>query len=335
MGSSGIDIKVFRGSKDSGIVETSIPQPDLKGDEALVKITHSGLCGTDLHYLEADLVLGHEGVGIVQEIGPGVRHLKKGDRVGFGYVHSTCGHCLECFSGKETYCPERVMYGLGDFENGSFSSHAVWSESFLFLIPPALQSGHAAPLQCGGATVFNALEGYDTRPTERVGIIGIGGLGHLAIEFAAKMGCEVVVFSSTDSKKEEAMRLGATEFVATKDAKKLDVKPLSRLVVTTSQMPDWEPYIPILAPGAKIFPLTVSMGNFEFPQMPMITQGITVQGTVVAPRSVHMKMLDFCAMHGIKPVTQEFPLTKPGIEDALEHLTSGKMRYRGVLVAQG
>ena len=99
------------------------------------------------------------------------------------------------------------MYGMGDFHIGSFASHAVWRESYLFKIPENIANEYAAPLQCGGATVFNALEMYGTRPTDRVGIIGVGGLGHLTIQFAAKMGCEVVVFSGTDSKKEEAMKL--------------------------------------------------------------------------------------------------------------------------------
>ena len=227
------------------------------------------------------------------------------------------------------------MYGTGDLSNGSFASHAIWSESFLFKIPSTIKPQHAAPLQCGGATVFNALEAYDTRPTERVGVIGVGGLGHLAIEFAAKMGCDVVVFSGTESKKEEAMELGAKEFVATKDKDKLDVQPVNRLIVTTSAMPNWELYLPVLAPEAKVFPLTVAEGNFEFPQMPMITQGLTVQGSVVAPRNVHVKMLEFAAKHGIKPVIEEFPLTKKGIEKGFEHLENGNMRYRGVLVAQG
>ena len=187
---------------------------------------------------------------------------------------------------------------------------------------------------CGGATVFNALEAYDTRPTERVGIIGVGGLGHLAIEFASKMGCEVVVFSGSDSKKQEAINLGAKEFIATKGLEKIDTKPIQRLLVTTSVMPDWALYAPILAPEAKVFPLTVAGGNFEFPQMPLITQGITVQGTVVAPRNVHVTMLEFVASHGIEPIVQEFPLTKKGIEEAFDQLEQGKMRYRGVLVAQ-
>lgn len=132
------------------------------------------------------------------------------------------------------------MYGHADFDQGAFASHAVWREAFLFHVPDKLSSSVAAPLMCAGATVFNALDLYNVRPTDRVGVVGVGGLGHLAIQFAAKMGCDVVVFSSTDSKKDEAKALGAHEFYATKGAKSLDIgRPVDHLVVTTSVNPDW------------------------------------------------------------------------------------------------
>ena len=329
-----INIQTFRGSKDGKIVPSTTHQDALQHDQVLIRITHAGLCGTDEHYKGADQVLGHEGAGVVQEVGPDVLELKQGDRVGFGYLHDTCGHCQQCLTGRETFCPERVMYGTGDFNNGSFASHAVWRESYLFKLPHQIPNEFAAPLMCGGATVFNALEMYGVRPTDRVGIIGVGGLGHLAIEFATKMGCEVVVFSGTDSKKEEAKKLGATEFYATKGLEELKIeKPIDYLLVTTSAQPDWEMYLNILAPGAAVFPLSVSEGNLSLPYMPLILNGIRVQGSVISPRAIHRKMLDFAAMHGIKPIIEKFPLTKEGVEQAFEHLDEGKMRYRGVLVA--
>ena len=227
------------------------------------------------------------------------------------------------------------MYGYGNLHQGSLASHVVWREAFLFRIPDSIASEHAAPLQCGGATVFNALETYGARPTERVGIIGVGGLGHLAIQFASKMGCQVVVFSGTDSKKEEAMKLGATEFYATKGLKELQIsKPINRLLVTTSQQPDWAMYQAILAPGATIMPISVSGGNLQMPYMPLIEKGLRVQGSLVAARAIHTKMLEFAAVHGIRPIIETFPLNKKGIEEAFEKLDNGKMRYRGVLVAK-
>ena len=259
--------------------------------------------------------------------------MTRGDNVGFGYLHASCGHCFQCLTGKENYCKERVMYGYGDLDLGSMATHTIWQEAYVYKIPSSIPNEYAAPLQCGGATVYNALMGYETRPTERVGIIGVGGLGHLAIQYAAKMGCEVVVFSGTDSKKDEAKALGANEFYATKGAKELKTKPIDRLLVTTSSLPDWNLYIPVLAPEAKIFPLTIAHGDFVFPYMPLLVQGFTVQGTITPPRAVHNQMLAFSAQHNIKPIIEKFPMTEEGIKQAFDHLKGGGMRYRGVLVA--
>jgi D-arabinose 1-dehydrogenase-like Zn-dependent alcohol dehydrogenase len=227
------------------------------------------------------------------------------------------------------------MYGYADLDQGSFAKYAIWKADYVFAIPSSLAREHAAPLMCGGATVFNALQSFGAKSTDRVGVIGIGGLGHLAIQFAAKMGCEVVVFSSTDSKKEEAMALGATEFIATKGAKELAVsRPIDQLLVTTSQQPDWKQFLPVLAPRATIFPLTVAQGDFTIPYMPIISGELKIQGSLVAARQVHRDMLVFAAHHGIKPIIEEFPMTQEGITQCMDRLEAGKMRYRGVLTVQ-
>lgn len=326
---------VYKGSKDAKIVKSQTTKPDLENDQVLIKITASGLCGTDEHYKEADMALGHEGVGLVEELGPNVKDLKKGDRVGWGYEHNACGRCEKCLTGRETYCPEREMYGMANLDQGSFASHAVWREAFLFKIPDELTDAEAAPLMCGGATVFNALHAYNVRPTDRVGVMGVGGLGHLAIQYAAKMGCDVCVFSGSDNKKDEAMKLGAKEFVAMKGKDEISVsRKIDVLLVTTSVSPEWKIMLPVLNTNATIFPLTVSDDDFSFPQMALIANGITVQGSVVAARQVHRDMLAFSALHGIKPINMEFPLTESGIEEAMATLRDGKMRYRGVLKPQ-
>jgi len=330
-------ITVYKGSEKREIVEAKAERPELKANEVLLKITHSGLCGTDVHYKGADMVLGHEGVGIVEAVGSSVTLFKKGDRAGWGYNHDCCGHCAQCLSGNDVYCPERKMYGLADFDQGSMASHAVWSESFLFKIPDDLASDYAAPLQCGGITVYNALQLYPVKAGDRVGIIGVGGLGHLAIQFAAKMGCEVVVFSGSDSKKEEAQKLGAKEFYATKGVKELKLKDdrgIDRLLVTASAQIDWSLYQSIMNPRGTIYPLSVSQGDLQMPYMPLLMSGLRVQGVVVGSRQIHRDMLQFAAAQGVKPIIQTFPMTKQGIEQGFEALEGGKMRYRGVLVAQ-
>jgi D-arabinose 1-dehydrogenase-like Zn-dependent alcohol dehydrogenase len=331
-----VSFKVFKGSKDGSIVESETKKPDLSGDQVLVRVTASGLCGTDLHYKTQDMVLGHEGAGVVEAVGPDVKSLKAGERVGWGYEHDSCGLCDKCLSGEETYCPDRQMYGLADLDQGSFASHAIWREAFLFRIPDGLEDKDAAPLMCGGATVWNSFQMYDIPSTATVGVLGVGGLGHLAIQFAAARGCDVAVFSGSERKRDEALKLGASRFYATKGKKELDVEGrlLDVLLVTTSAQPDWSLYLPILNAGATIFPLSVAEGNLEIPYMPLILNGIRIQGSVVAPRHILRSMLDFAARHRIKPVTQTFPLTKDGIEKAIKTLEDGEMKYRGVLLPQ-
>ena len=328
---------VFKGSKDGNIVESKTEKPELKPDEVLLKVTHSGLCGTDVHYKSVDMALGHEGVGNVEQIGSAVKHLKKGDRVGWGYNHDCCGACKQCLSGNDIYCPERKMYGEADLDQGSFASHAVWKEAFLFKIPDGISSEDASPLQCGGITVYNALQGTPVTAGDRVGIIGVGGLGHLAIQFAAKMGCEVIVFSGTDSKKDEAMKLGAKEFYAMKGKKEIKLdggRNLDRLIVTTSAQVDWSLYLPIMNPRSTIYPLSVSEDNLSLPYMPLLINGIRIQGSVVGSRQIHREMLEFAAAQNVRPIIQKFSMTKSGIDEAFEALEGGKMRYRGVLVSE-
>jgi len=242
--------------------------------------------------------------------------------------------CKHCLTGHETLCPQRRMYGYHDLDQGSFGSHAIWREAFLFRISSSMDRRDAAPLMCGGATVFNALAQFGTKPTDRVGVIGIGGLGHLAIQFASKMGCDVVVFSQTESKKAEAMKLGASEFFATKDVKELKIGAgIDHLLVCTSQQPDWELFLPVIAPNGTIYPLTVSEEEFKMPYYPINALQLRVQGSLVAPRQVHREMLGFAARHGIRPIVEEFPMTEGGITDCMKRLEERKMRYRGVVVA--
>ena len=329
-----IKFTVYRGSKD-GIQQAETERQDLKSDDILVRITHSGVCGTDVHYQGADMALGHEGTGVVEATGPDAHLLKKGDRVGWGYEHDCCGHCKQCLTGWETMCRERKMYGYANLDQGSFGTHAVWREAFLFKVPDNMSNEDAGPLMCGGSTVFNALHVAQVRPTARVGIVGVGGLGHLAIQFAAKMGCQVVVFSGTDSKKEEAIKLGAVEFYATKGVKDLKISaPIDNLIVTTSSQPDWQLYLNVMAPNGVISPLSVDASDLKIPYMPLLVNGLRVQGGIVSSRQVHRDMLAFAAFHGIKPIKMTFPLTRDGVKQSLQTLEEGKMRYRGVLVAE-
>jgi D-arabinose 1-dehydrogenase-like Zn-dependent alcohol dehydrogenase len=215
--------------------------------EILLKITHSGLCGTDVHGIQFNSVLGHEGIGIVEAVGSDVQQLKIGDRAGGGFLRNSCGHCKYCLGGQDMWCYERDIYLESDRSrlNGTFADYYIGTETYLYKIPDAISSEHAAPLQCAGATVYSAITD-NVKPGQRVGLVGIGGLGHLAIQFAAKLGSQVVVFSTTQAKEQEAREFGATEFYLTQEPSKIS-KPVDVLIIAGSTYPDWEKYVFSLA----------------------------------------------------------------------------------------
>ncbi|EXV02616.1 Zn-dependent alcohol dehydrogenase family protein [Metarhizium robertsii] len=302
----GVDFTVFKGSKTGEIVEAT-GHRDPGPTEVIVKISHCGVCGTDEHFLHADQGLGHEGVGVITELGSAVHEVsnfKVGDRVGMGWFHKFCGNCRPCLTGFSNNCASAKSFGSNNLDQGCFGSFVAWDVSALFKIPDAIAFEDAGPLMCGGATVFSPLHTSGAKPGDRVGIIGIGGLGHLAIQFASKMGMEAVVFSSSASKKEEALEFGASEFYTAADlAKPENIERVDILLITSSVMPD------------------------------LSTTGIRIIGSAVASAGTQQAMLAFAAKKGIKPQIEKFPLTKDGVVDAMTRLKEGKMRYRGVLVA--
>jgi D-arabinose 1-dehydrogenase-like Zn-dependent alcohol dehydrogenase len=265
--------------------------------------------------------------------------MTSGDRVGWGYVNETCGICDQCVAGDMTFCENGIkQYGQGNTDQGSFGTGAVWREQYLFPIPDGLASDAAAPLMCAGITVFAPLVRHGVKPTDVVGVVGIGGLGHLAIQFAAKMGCEVVALSGSAEKAAEAKALGAHHFVATRGTSTLSVpRKINHLFVTTSKMLDWARYDSLLAPMASIYPLTITDSNakLEIPFMTFLLLNRRFIGSTVPPKIVFQQMLQFAALHGIKPVIEKFPLTKDGVVESLKRLDEGKIRYRGVLYAEG
>ena len=239
--------------------------------------------------------------------------------------------------GQEVYCPGRTIYGTGQKDHqGTFATYAICRETFLHPIPDELGDEEAAALQCAGATVFQTLK--DTDANEVVGVIGVGGLGHLAIQYASKMGCRVVVFSQSADKEQLARDLGATDFcgldteVESGGNSSLFAETINRLLITSSMLPDWKTIVPCLAPQAKVYPLSFPDGDFTFPFFPLTVSGITIHGSLVASRAVHREMLAFSALHEIRPITERFPMTERGLNDAIERLEKGRIRYKAILV---
>uniref|UniRef100_A0A0W0GB83 Enoyl reductase (ER) domain-containing protein n=1 Tax=Moniliophthora roreri TaxID=221103 RepID=A0A0W0GB83_MONRR len=281
----------YRGSPSGKIVESSFARESLEADEVVITVTHSGVCGSELHLLRMGIVLGHEGIGIVQEIGSACKRVKVGDRVGWGFNHTGCGYCDYCLSGpsEDQYCKNAKMFTLDSTDQGSFSTLSVRKEEWLFVIPDGLSSEYAAPLMCAGATVFTPLIDY-VKPIDRIGIVGIGGLGHLAIQFAAKMGCDVVVFSSSESKREEALALGASEFYATKGVTNLaDLgmkKPVKYLLLANSGSTNLGIYYPLLDEHAKILLTTYATGDLVTSHPEMTFRGLSIIGTKIGSRYI-------------------------------------------------
>ncbi|KAF3401982.1 NADP-dependent alcohol dehydrogenase C 2 [Penicillium rolfsii] len=332
----GVEIKYIKGSQGGEVVE-AVGSRELEPTHVAVKITHCGVCGTDEHFRHVDQGLGHEGVGIITEVGSSVHALSEfrvGDRVGMGWFHKYCGHCKYCVTGRQTMCINRTSFGTADQDQGCFGTAVTWDISAVYKIPDAIASEDAGPLLCGGATVWSPLYDYGGKFGDRVGIIGIGGLGHMAIQFASKMGYEVVVFSSTESKKQEALSFGASEFHATSDKEAWkSIEKLDFLIITASFNTKLSMYWPILAHGAKIFPLTISPENLDVSPLNLVVDQFQLIGTNVADTPSMNAMLQFAAKNGIKPQIEKSPLTLTGVKDAMQKLRDGKMRYRGVLVA--
>lgn len=192
-------------------------------------------------------------------------------------------------------------------------------------------------MMCAGAAVYSALHRAGIRWSDRVGVYGLGGLGHMAVQFAAKMGCKVVVYSHSATKESEAYRLGATEFCDFSSATGTDQPPqaIDCLLLTGSQQPDWSRMIPIMRRGGTISAMTVDPTELRLPYMDLVMNAIQIQGSLPATPRLHREMLEFAAQHGIAPVIETFSFDEEGINLAMEKLRTGKMRYRGVIERMG
>ncbi|KAF5621074.1 ADH7-NADP(H)-dependent alcohol dehydrogenase [Fusarium tjaetaba] len=327
-------ITVYRGTASGRVQESTVSWPDpTKAHQVTVRITHSGICGTDEHYKCQDMVvLGHEGVGIVESIGSSVVTLKVGDRVGWGYCHGSCLTCQYCDRGQELYCEKRQFYGFDDFDQGSFATYATWNEHFLFRIQESIPSAEAAPL-CAGADVYSALRSAQVQWYHRVGVLGLGGLGHLAVQYASKMGCHVIVYSHSPGKEQAARNLGASDFQVLSDAS-TSPRAVDCLLLTGAQQPEWSQALSLVRRGGVISAVTVDSSDLRCSYGKLLMNAIRIQGSLPAAPNVQREMLSFSVLHGMQLVIEAFPFTEGGINEAMEKLRQGEMRYRGVLVME-
>lgn len=322
----------------------------LNSHEVLIKTTHSGLCFTDVHAKDKGCGLGHEGVGYVEKVGTGVTNFQVGDRVGWGWLHSSCGHCQACLSGYRQYCAEARGFAFSDLDQGAFGDYRIIDAEFAYPIPESISSEHAGPFMCAGASVYEALDAAATKPSDRVGVFGVGGLGHMAVLMARAMGCGITaLFASKrppgERKVEDAFELGADDvhciaeghdqvYGRASDGQTRDRaqhKKINVLLVTSNDLPDWTKILPLLDRMARIVLMSIQSEPLTMPYMPFILPGHRLISSTEASKRNHVDMLEFAARNSIKPWVEVFPMNAVGLQMAFDRLESGSMRYRGVL----
>jgi uncharacterized zinc-type alcohol dehydrogenase-like protein len=311
------------------------PQP-LPEDWVEVAVETCGVCHSDLSMLDNDwrrtrypFVPGHEVVGRVVAAGPSARRVRVGDRVGVGWYASSCMACTECMDGRHHLCGTST--GLITDGYGGFADRVRCHWGWATPLPEGLDAASAGPLFCGGITVFGPIEAFGVKPTDRVGVVGIGGLGHLALRFLRAWGCEVTAFTSSESKRAEALSLGAHHTIASTDesALKQVAGQFDFILVTANVTLPWGSYLAALAPRGRLHFVGAVLEPVPVPAFALIGGQKSVSGSPLGSPATVERMLAFCARHGIAPTVERFPMSRAN--EALAHLRSGKARYRIVL----
>ncbi|WP_233258446.1 NAD(P)-dependent alcohol dehydrogenase [[Phormidium] sp. ETS-05] len=309
-------------------------------DEVEIRVTHNGLCHTDIHMRDNDwnvsqypLVAGHEVVGVVTAVGEKVHSLQPGDRVGVGWIRNSCRVCDHCLQGQENICRQGYS-GLIVGNYGGFADRLRVAADFTYKIPDALDSASAAPLLCAGITVYTPLRTYIKHPGTKVGVMGIGGLGHLAIKFARAMGAEVTALSTSPDKEAEAKEFGAHHFQkwGTAEEMKAVAGSLDLVVSTISSTTDWDAAFSLLATNGVLCFLGIPVSSLNLPLIPLIFGQKSVVGSVVGGRHFMREMLDFAAVNQIKPMIETMPLSQ--VNEAMDKVAANKARYRIVLLSE-
>ena len=307
----------------------------LKPDEVDIDIEYCGICRSDLHMLKNEwgitkypFVPGHEIIGKISAAGKMVTHLKTGQRVGVGWRSRSCQTCEQCLSGYHNRClaGEDVIVG----RHGGFGNKVRCQALWAFPLPDKIDIKKAGPLFCGGITVFSPIIQNGIKGTDKVAVVGIGGLGHMALLFLEAWGCEVTAFSTNPKKEKEARKFGAHHFINSNNPEILRslTDKFNLIIVTSNVEIDWDAYINTLAPGGKLH-IVGAVPQVRATMFPLISHERSIVGSPTGGPAVILRMLDFCARHRISPLVEEYPLSK--VNEALEHLEAGKARYRIIL----
>ncbi len=308
---------------------------ELGHDEVEINVEYCGVCHSDLsmwknewEMSEYPLVPGHEVAGTVGKVGEGVTKFKEGDRVGLGWTAGSCMSCSQCMSGDHNLCGESESTIIG--RHGGFADKIRAKSSWVIAIPDSLDTAKVGPLFCAGVTVFNPIIQSGVKPTDKVAVVGIGGLGHLALQFLNAWGCDVTAFSTSPDKEEEIKDLGAHHFVNSRDED--DLKSVAGkfdfiLVTVNADLP-WDLYANALAPKGKLH-LVGAAEKIELTVFPLLMGQRSLGGSIIGSPETQRQMLEFCGRHDITPMVDEFPMEQ--VNEALKFVEDGKARYRAVL----
>ncbi|MCF8589100.1 NAD(P)-dependent alcohol dehydrogenase [Gordonia liuliyuniae] len=326
------------------LVPTTIERRDVGANDVLIAIAYAGVCHSDIHTVREDWgpitfpqVVGHEIVGEVTAVGGDVTKFAVGDRVGVGCMVNSCRECENCAAGMEQYClaGNTGTYASvdrdGTITQGGYSTHVVVDQDFVLRVPEAIPYEAAAPLLCAGITTYSPLAHWNAGPGKRVAVVGMGGLGHMAVKIASAMGAEVTVLSQTLSKKDDGLAFGATDYYATSDKETFKAlrNTFDLVINTVSASLDFDRYVKLLRldgvwvnVGAPADP--VSMRVFS-----LFANRRSFAGSNIGGIAETQEMLDFCAEHGIAPETEL--ISADEINDAYERVLRSDVRYRFVI----
>jgi len=309
---------------------------ELQPNEVEVKISHCGVCYSDIHLIDNDwgnskypFIPGHEIVGTVSAMGSGVRDRTVGERVGIGWQADSCGFCEWCRQGDEHLCASAQPTCIG--RNGGYADAVRVNARFVVPIPEGMDSENVAPLLCAGVTVFSPMINHGVGPTSRVAVVGIGGLGHLGLQFAKAFGAEVTALSTSKDKEEEARELGADGFVNTRDMGEMKkiAGSFDLIVSTVSADQEWPALVASLRPKGTLCVVGVPPSPIASAGFALIGGQKSIAGSNTgSPRDLH-RMLDVASRHGVKAITERFSMAKAN--DAIAKVKKGKVRYRAVL----
>lgn len=299
-------------------------------------VDYCGICHSDLSMINNEwgiskypLVAGHEVVGTIAKTGSAVTHLQPGDKAGLGWHSGYCMTCATCMSGDHNMCADAQGAIVG--RHGGFADKVRAQAASVVALPEGIDIESAGPLFCGGITVFNPLVQYNIQATDKVGVIGIGGLGHMAVLFARAWGCEVTAFTSSEAKRKEALAMGAHRTIDSRDPKavKAAAGQLDLIISTVNVKLDWNAYLSTLKPKGRLHFVGATLDPLDLSVFSLMGGQRSVSGSPVGSPATIAKMLDFAVQHNIRPVIETYRFEQ--INEALGRLSSGQARYRVVL----